>query len=466
MAETIEERTVSKLHSRLLEMGGLSIVILLPLYFNPFIARSFEAAKVIFFQTITVGMGATLILRDLYQYRRNRSSAAVTPVWLALRQSHPLHRPITLYAVIYLLATAASTNPSVSLLGGTNRHGTLTVVCTLLFCLLMSAALRTPTQVNRVITALLLGSVPVALYGWVQYFGLDALQWSTTSISPVQSTLGRSIFLGSYLAMVIPFTLSRLVSTGDSPTSAHFRPFPYLLILILQTACLLFTMARGAWLGFVGGCLLFLGLLFYQHRRLRWLLTAIVVLILGSYLFLAINRGTAVPLPNQADNRSTAEFAQIRASSNNSRFTVWQYTLPLIPDRYLLGYGPGTFPAVFSSHYPPQTHPHLKPLTTGDPHNIFLHHLTTVGVLGLFAFLWIIIRFYHITLTTFFTAGEQQTRIVAAAITGSTTAFLVSAQFNPTVVVLDVLFWLCLALGIVIYTGCGRSPTGLPPTKL
>jgi putative inorganic carbon (HCO3(-)) transporter len=317
-----------------------------------------------------------------------------------------------------------------------------------LFFLLLASALRSSAQVDRLITALLVGSVPVAIYGWVQYFGLDPLDWSTTSLTPVHSTVGYSLFLGAYLVIVIPFTLSRILG-GEA--DGRKRPFPYIFILVLQIMCLLFTLSRGAWLGLLGGSLLFLWLLAYRWRKRSLIIFSVIVLIAGSYLFISMNKGLVMPPLSEQKGLSDALVVQARKVSNNERMMLWINTVPMISRRYFLGYGPETYSTAFWLYYPQESFPELARFHPWDPHNIILYHLTATGVLGLLAFLWVLARFYRNTLTALQRGADRRTEIMAAAILSSTTAFLIQAQFNPNAIVPMALFWLVLALGVSIY---------------
>jgi O-antigen ligase len=465
MAEAFPEASMNPNRDHLLELGGFLVALFLPLYFNPFANQPFEAVKVALFQAISISMmaiaGFSALHRLPWQHGLPAKGAVFRPALAALWKHTPLFLPAFLYAIVYLLATATSMSPYISFWGLSTRHGTITILCQVLFFLLLTTAVRSRVQVERIITALLLGSVPVALYGWVQYLGLDALKWSTSSISPVLSTLGRSLFLGSYLAMVIPFTLSRIVA-GRSKGRPY--PLPYILILILQITCLLFTMARGAWLGFLGACLLFLGLLAYRNWSRKLLLIAITVLITGSCLFMALNRSKIFLPPDYAKELSATQVVQGRLSSNNFRLTGWRYTLALVPQRYLLGYGPETFTTAFETYYPRASYPQLTMLHYWDPHNMILSHLVETGLLGLLTFSWLLVRFYKTTLVAFRRSREWPLEVTAAAILSSATAFIIQAQFNPNVIVLTALFWLLLALGVAVYRlGPAGHPEGNAP---
>jgi O-antigen ligase len=364
-----------------------------------------------------------------------------------LLEDNPLFLPVLLYATVYILATLLSLDRLLSFWGLSTSLGTVTVLSAMVFFLLIASAFRSKVQVDRLIAALLVGSVPVSIYGWVQYLGLDPLNWSTTLLTSVHSTVGYSLFLGAYLAMVTPFTLSRII---DVQSSNRKHLFPYILILILQIGCLIFTFARGAWLGLMGGCLLFLLLLAYRWRKWRLIVFSAIALIAGSYIFFSMNKGWILPPPGKPEGLSDTLVVQTRAISNNERIMLWRYTLPMIPNRFLLGYGPETFSIAFWQYYSPKSYPELAGFRPWDPHNLTLYHLTATGILGLLAFLWILTKFFKTALAALQYGAERHTEILAAAILSSATAFLIQAQFNPIAVVPMVVFWIVLALSVSI----------------
>lgn len=372
-------------------------------------------------------------------------------MWVALTElsaDNPLLLPVLVYAVVYILASFLSIDRLLSFWGLSTRLGTVTVLSSMIFFLLISSAFRSKIQVDRFISVLLVGSVPVSIYGWVQYIGLDPLNWTTTLLTPVHSTVGYSLFLGAYLAMVIPFTLSRIV---DIQRYRWTRKLLYILILVLQIGCLLFTFARGAWLGLIGGCLLFLLILAHRWRKRSFIIFSVIVLIAGAFIFVYMNKSWVVPPPSKPEGLSDALVVQARAISNNERIVLWTRALPMIPQRFLLGYGPETFPTAFRLYYPPESFPELTKFRPWDPHNLILYHLTATGVLGLLAFLWILVRFFKITLSALQSESGRHTEIMAAAIIGSAMAFLIQAQFNPSAIVPMVVFWIVLALGASAY---------------
>lgn len=428
--------------------GAYLVALLLPLAFNPFTDQPFTASKVRLFWVIVTGMiFVASFPRFQKQEQEFKASIERTGRNRRLAQyisDNPLIPAVLMYCGVYVIATITSIDPKLSLIGTSTLLGTVTILSLVIFFLMVSSAIRTYKTVDRLVTALLVGSVPVAIYGWLQYFGLDPLDWSSGALSPVHSTAGYSLFLGAYLGMVIPFTLCRIVG-GE--IDGRKRPIPYLLVLVLQVMCLLFTLSRGAWLGLLTSCLLFLWLVAYQWKKIWIIFLSIILLIGGGYLFISMNRSWVIPPPSLSSESSDIPVIRTRTASDIGRTLLWKYTLPMISGRYLLGYGPETYFTAFWQYYPTESYPELGGLRAWDPHNIFLYHLTSTGVSGLVAFLWILYKFYRIAILKFIQGKDRHSMLTTAAILCSASAFLVQAQFNPYSILPLAIFWLVLALG-------------------
>ncbi|MCB9420424.1 MAG: O-antigen ligase family protein [Ardenticatenaceae bacterium] len=410
---------MSATRRRWLERGGWLVAFLLPLFFNPLaLADPFEPAKVWLLRLIVLGMAGVALWPGDGR--------------LHWRRENPLAGSVAVYGVMVGLATAVSINVHASLWG---LHGTVTILALLAFFLLLAAALRDRQQVEDLINVMLVGSAPVALYGLIQYLGLDPLVWQSDSVSPVQSTMGRSLYLGGYLAMIIPFTLARLVRYMSEKQRP--RQIAFTILLLLQLICLWVTLARGAWLGFCSVMLLFAVLL--TGRRLRWIIVSSVIGAAGLYF------ASQIGLSAFSDQLNI-DLGQVRAISDAARLSTWADALALVPGRWLLGYGLETYATAVQQQFGVIIGPYTGHLP--DPHNLLLYQITAVGISGLLAFLWVNGRFYRLLLARFRLTQDVSTRLLLAAILSSVTAYLIQAQFNPDVITLSAFFWLNLAVGI------------------
>lgn len=368
---------------------------------------------------------------------RSDGKSVSTTIGAGKVRRNPLLFPILFYAGTLLLSTALSVDPHVSWWGLDDGHGTYTYLVLIVYYFLLWHTIRSRQQILRLILAVLIGAVPVVLYGLAQFIGLDPLSWETDSLSRVSSTMGRSNFFGAYVAMLFPFALLQIWRAPRDWRSASLS--------LLLLAGSFTSLARGAWLGLVGGVLAFLGSVAYRRRNRRILIGALTVLVMGSAFFVIMNRFDVRSLVQQDSTWLPSElsFVEVRDGTVQSRFDIWSTTLDLIPSRWLQGYGPETFAQVFHTH-PEESYPEL---IVDHPHNLVLDLLMSSGVLGLATFLSILWTFYAHSWKALRETTDAEDGMLYAAVMGSATAFLIQAEFNPNVIVLWALFWMVLAMG-------------------
>jgi O-antigen ligase len=431
-----------------------------------------EAIKGAFFEALVVVMLAGLALEGRKRRDFDPRQAGDGSGFARLRLRFWTERPYFVPALAYLaacgLASLLSGDPRGSFWGTTTGQGLLLLTCLVVFFLLIAETVRSVEQAERLVSGLLIGSLPVALYGWIQYFGLDPLTWQTGSFFPVHATAGYSLYLGAYLAMVVPFSQARLFA--GPAAGALKRNFPYLVILALQAGCLLFTFSRAALLAALAGCGVFSAFAIPRQQRRLFAGVGLTLLVLGSLLFLGLSYGWQIAPPNRQgeappvgqaaspggqavappggqEAAPVPDVFSLRQLSNADRLAVWRRSLPIIAARPLAGYGPDRYPAVYASFYPAPAGEAAQLSTHWDPHNLVLAQLTTAGLLGLLAFGWLVFTFYRGAVHRARHSEQGAARLLAAALLASATAYLVQTQFNPSGLVALVIFWLVLGIG-------------------
>lgn len=432
--------------SRFVEAGWLLMAAAIPLYFNLWTYNVFELNKIVLFRSLVLLMLAAWLIR-MWEER-----------WPPISKPSRLTLAVLAFAAIHVLATVTSLSPRLSLLGSYERQGgTYTTLSYMALFFILLCNLESRAQVERLITVILWGSLPVALYGIIQYLGLDPIPWEVDAPSPVHSTLGRSNFLAAYLVMVIPLTMGRF------SLSAWKGRAGYGFLLLLQALCLLFTEARGPWLGLLAALFTFF-LLLGLRRGVGWLWvgtawTGVLVLLL-----LALLNLPQTPFPGLARLpylSRLATLSDIGAGSTAARLTIWRASLRLIASRPLLGYGPETFGLVFSRFFPPQlVYYQGRGVLVDRAHNGLLDLAATVGLLGLLAYLSLLFLFLSRALRGLWEAIDawQQTTLIASL--SALFGYLVQEQFSFGVSTLFVLFWLLLAVTTKVAEGGLTSPVG------
>jgi tetratricopeptide (TPR) repeat protein len=286
---------------KVLEAGWLMAVVLVPLFFNVYSSRVFEPDKLTLLRSIALLMVAAWLIKILEASvhgaqggnpSNDEQAEAAGRERRSLREwltSVPLVLPTLALVLLYIVSTAASVVPGVSLFGSYQRlQGTYTTFSYVVIFFMLIQGLRQREQLDRLITAVLLSSMSVSLYGIIQHDKLDPLPWGGDVTSRVAANMGNAIFVAAYLVMTLPLALYRLVENltaiadPDRPRQTAGFIAIYLVLLMAQFA---------VWLrfGFVGGLasglgtilIVILGSLFLDRPITRFAL-------LGAYSFILV----------------------------------------------------------------------------------------------------------------------------------------------------------------------------------
>lgn len=117
------------------------------------------------------------------------------------------------------------------------------------------------------------------------------------------------------------------------------------------------------------------------------------VIISSIGLFIASGLLLTTPMSNSRINLAKQEFLSGATASNETsigyRLNFWKNTMEMLPKYFLLGAGSGGFRKAYAIQVEGQSQ--ASGIVTGDPHNQYLKILVENGVLGLAAFLTILI---------------------------------------------------------------------------
>jgi tetratricopeptide (TPR) repeat protein len=274
---------------KVIEAGWLAVIVLVPVFFNIYSARTFEPDKITLMRSIALVMALAWLIKvaeagfGLLEASEGRDaqdgaeeSEPGQSLWQRLK-SMPLLVPTLLVVAAYLISTVLSISPRVALWGSYQRlQGAYTALSYIVIFALVASHLRTRAQVDRLLTVVIVTSLPVALYGIVQRYGLDPLPWAGDVQSRVAANMGNAIFVAAYLIMAVPPILSRLVKSmsailreEDTGWANTVLAAVYIFILAVDLIAIIFSGSRGPLLGLLAGLFyfVFLGVLSrYRHR--------------------------------------------------------------------------------------------------------------------------------------------------------------------------------------------------------
>lgn len=370
----------------LIQAGVVVALLATPLYFNVFSYRIFEPDKAALLRSVVLVATVAWCVKRLRRRPLHLSPSAI-------RRLPPLFLAVPGLLAITLLSTATSILPRISLWGSYERgQGLYTFLAYfLLFFLTFEIAHRAVVR-ERILDVILLASVPVSSYAALQHYGLDILKWQTggtaTTVRAI-GTLGNPIFLGAYLIMVIPITLARIAPALERlvrKRMVEVGPIVvYGALLVLQMLALFFAQSRGPVIGLLTGMAVG-GMVLAARLRGRYALligAGVLILAVGILLFARIGGLT----------RLTELFSPTTRTARQ-RVLAWQGVVTLLraePVRALIGYGPGTLREVLQPFLPVELARLVPDQDFDRAHNLMLDTWAEVGLLGVIAWLAVIV---------------------------------------------------------------------------
>ncbi len=432
----------------IIEAGWLAALVLAPLFFNVFSSRVFEPDKISLIRSIALVMLLAWLVKLanggqpwLPAFSATPAASPATEESVANDDASPrgwqrvvrlpLLIPIILLVAAYLISTSFGVARFVSWWGSYQRlQGTYTFLSYIIIALLTMAHLRHPDQIRRLQHAVVVTSLPIAIYGIIQHSRLDPLPWGGDTTTRVAANAGNAIFLAAYLIMAFFFTLERVYSSfayllGYKPPShTESQDVPtalaggtYLFILMVQVLAIVWTQSRGPWLGLFFGLYLFVLLLFTALRPKRHRL--------WTSLWIGMGAGAAILLvlmnvsPLFSGMRSIPYLGRLTtllesdASTGQVRVLIWQGASQMVqpheplefPDgstdafnaiRPLVGYGPEAMWVAFNPFYPPAlAYVEARNASPDRSHNETWDSLVITGILGFIAYLSVFISIFY-----------------------------------------------------------------------
>jgi tetratricopeptide (TPR) repeat protein len=438
----IERTKLDQWCEGVIEAGWLAALVVAPLFFNVFSSRVFEPDKISLVRTIALIMALAWLVKIA------NGGYGWLPAWSAMTTSdapsrseswknlwrNPFFIPVVLLISAYLISTLASLAPFVSWFGSYQRlQGTFTFLSYMTIALLVAAHLRSPDQVRRLQHAVIVASVPIAIYAVFQHYKLDPLPWGGDTTRRVTANAGNAIFLGAYLLMAFFLTLERIYSSfaalvrpaddgsADVPHGSDvaiaLAGGAYLFVALVQSLAIVWTQSRGPWLGMLLGIYLFV-LLLINALRPRWYLAGSAVMVglgvLGLVLIFAMNT-----LPVFQAWRTVpylGRFTQLldqESTTAQVRTLIWQGASDLVspheplvrPDgetdalnaiRPLVGYGPEAMWVAFNKFYPSElAQVEARNASPDRSHNETWDSLVVTGWLGFVAYMAVFLSIFY-----------------------------------------------------------------------
>lgn len=371
----------------------------------------------------------------------------------------PLDVPILAFLVINIAATITGVHPYMSLVGEYKRYdGLLSTFNYIFIYYIVVNFLRERKYLKRTIVFITLTGVLSALVGILQSYNIDLTKWGAGIIS----TFGNPNFIGGYLAMVFfaPLTLFFLIPKNAANPKERKRKIIFmgicLVSLLIIYKCFSILSHRGGAMGLAAGIILFGFLLRRQFLKvkLRFTIVFVVIGIATAIFFLTGHSGLVQKFATtvKVEKEEGKAIPALKFTSTaETRVYIWQTGLEIIKRHPFLGVGPDALRFV-STQYEK-----LEFIRTeggrncliDKAHNEIIDMATTRGLLGLGAYLWMIISLFIFVRRVFLLIKEEN-KILLAGVLAAITSYLVQNQVGFGIIATSSLFWLLLGMAISV----------------
>jgi putative inorganic carbon (hco3(-)) transporter len=356
---------------------------------------SFSIAEIALLTCVVVALLQFLLLREKWRY------------CLSLHQVRNRLGPFALPIFVFVLAAGISVliafSHKIAL-----RAFREEVFEPVLYVLLALYCLRTRQDVARLLLALLISGLVVAVLGIAQYFFFRTqLVLEADGIRRVHAMYGSANSIGLFFDYVLPIGLALLLVRAWTITSiwgARWILISAILICLPMLMVLYLSQSRGAWLAVGVAWLLILALSISNRKGL--LVGALVGIVLLGAVVLVFH--------NPILNFLIAGHQNINGISTlTKRLFLWLSALRMIRDHLWFGIGMENWLCYYSPnkacvnpalvhHFYWILHNPFTGAATGlqdeptlsHPHNIFLHVWVSMGLFGFLAFIAVLILFF------------------------------------------------------------------------
>jgi O-antigen ligase len=293
--------------------------------------------------------------------------------------AHPIGRWFCVLAASQfaslLLSTFFSSNPALAWNGGNwRRFGGVSQSAILALGFLIAVSCS-QSGLRILVRATAAAGTAAALYGIVQYFGVDPILPSTgyhvgegvRAIVRPPSTLGHADYFAGYLLYVVFLGAALLATESKSAWKALGAA-----ATVAGSAAIVLSGTRGALLGLAAGALL---LWIWNRPRLkrRHALLAAGVCAAGLVFYVS---------PAGLKLRARGQWV-LEDLRGGARLQLWRDSLRMASQRPLAGFGPDTFALEFPHYQSAELSQAYPDFYHESPHNIFLDALVSDGILGL-----------------------------------------------------------------------------------
>jgi O-antigen ligase/tetratricopeptide (TPR) repeat protein len=423
---------------------SVTLLFLVPLVFSTSVRAVYSLPK---FVLLLVGAAVLALLLGLYV---SRHASSPVPVFKSTQV-----RLVCAYFAVVALSTIFSVAPMVSLFGSnSNFMGVITrlgfVIC---FLGLIIGIGTNEERLLKTLWGIAISGGLVSAYAILQFFGLDlfapvsiyTFQTSLGEVIRVCSSIGHSNYLGNFLLYVAP------VSAGLALATNKKERLLAIIITALSLLAIVFSVARGAWIGIIVGTICFIILeLKYAPSKQIWnsknlLRYAAIFLLISSTM-----AGIIAFTPASRTIKERVQALLTQGVQSSGRVLLWRDSLKMLPRFALTGCGAEGFRKAFLAYKSKEVAKLSQPDNNESSHNSYLDVALSHGILGLALYIAIIISTLTLLLRARRRVTLQNRRFILSGLTASFVAVLTHNFFIFDQLSTGLYFFAFVALAAVV----------------
>jgi len=337
----------------------------------------------------------------------------------------PINRPIVAFTIVCFLSALNSVNLNISLVSLIGK----TLENIALFFVVIDT-FNTKKRINSALVTLFVSLAALVMDCAFQYFtGKDLFRYFTLNDDKrLKASFSNANDLAGWLILTVPVFI--YLGFLKSWTKKILK-ISLIGLSLLVMICLILTFSRGALIAIFISCFIFA----FYFRKKAFILLIFPVIFLLIYIFTPI-------LEIYSFN-----FTKGKGSiSVIARLDLWERTTKLIADYPILGSGPGTYVSLIGRYNKDATP------NTSYPHNSFLQIAAEIGIIGLLAFLWIIIKIFLEALKYRNKLSTNTQKCILLGLSAGLMAFLIQSFFDTNLFSLQLVITFWLLTGLMIST--------------
>ena len=287
--------------------------------------------------------------------------------------------------------------------------------------------------VEKYMRMILILSIPLSIYGILQYFNIEFLPRDNYHIGRVAalSTFGNRNFTASYASLMLGFATIQYIRTKKNID---------LMISAILFALLIATQTRGAWLG--SGFAFIVTAIVFRHflkENLKQVVTLSIafIIILGLFNLDSRTNSRFASFSNEVKKITSADASQTE-SLGSGRGIIYLETLKILPQFMIIGSGPDTFSKSFNQEAW-REYRNNEGALVNDAHSEYLHIWVTKGFPFLLAYLILLL----FILKAHYRNRKKSMNIVLFC---GLLAYISQASFNIAIIGIAPIFWATLGM--------------------